>query len=90
MHRHRYKITGIQDKNEELRNLIESLRTDKIKKVQSKDAKDIIIDVQKKRIKELEKNLKLLDEYYKLEEKLNQVIAKNEELKRQLKSAYKY
>jgi hypothetical protein len=82
--------TGIQDKNEELRNLIESLRTDKIKKVQSKDAKDIIIDVQKKRIKELEKNLKLLDEYYKLEEKLNQVIAKNEELKRQLKSAYKY
>lgn len=77
-------------KNEELRTLIESLRIDEIKKVQSKDAKDIIIDSQKKKIKELEKKLKLLDEFYKLEEKLNQVTAENEELKKQLKSAYKY
>lgn len=77
-------------KNEELRYLIESLRTEKVKKVQSKDAKDIIIEAQKKKIKELEKKLKLLDEYYKLEEKLNQVTIENNELKKQLMSAYKY
>lgn len=77
-------------KNDELRYLIESLRTDKIKKVQSKDAKDIIIDAQKKKITELEKKLKLLDGYDKLFDKYTNLLNENEELKKQLKNAYKY
>ena len=46
-------------KNEDLRKLIESYRQSPIKKVQGKDAKDIIIESQKRKISELEKQFKL-------------------------------
>lgn len=76
--------------NEELRELIESYRNSPIKKVQSKDAKDIIIDSQRSKINELEKLIKLhrKDDLWK--EKFEKLYEENKQLKLQLEKAYKY
>lgn len=77
-------------KNEDLRKLIESYRQSPIKRVQSKDAKDIIIDSQKSKINELEKLIKVhqKDELWK--EKFEKLNEENKQLKLQLEKAYKY
>ena len=78
-------------KNNELRILIESLReTAIIKKIQNKDSKDVIIDIQRNKIKELNKKIKELETYLPLKEKYHKLLIDNNELKKQLKKAYKY
>ena len=77
-------------KSDEFRLIIESLRKTSIKKVQSKDAKDLIIETQKRKIDELNKQLKKYSSYDELEKKYNDALSEIEELKKQLKKAYKY
>ena len=77
-------------KNEDLRKLIESYRQSPIKKVQSKDAKDIIIDSQKRKINELEKQFKLQQKDESWKEKYEKLYEENKQLKLQLEKAYKY
>ena len=76
--------------NEDLRKLIESYRQSPIKKVQSKDAKDIIIDSQKRKINELEKQFKLQQKDESWKEKYEKLYEENKQLKLQLEKAYKY
>lgn len=74
-------------KNKELKILIEFLRGDiEIRKVQSKDYKDIIIEAQKSKIKELEKKFESFDEFEKLSEKYNRLLHEYDELKVQLEN----
>lgn len=77
-------------KNEDLRKLIESYRQSPIKKVQSKDAKDIIIDSQKRKISELEKQFKLQQKDESWKEKYEKLYEENKQLKLQLEKAYRY
>lgn len=77
-------------KSDEFRPIIESLRNISIKKVQTKDAKDLIIETQKRKINELNKKLKKYSSYDELERKYNDALGEIEELKKQLKKAYKY
>jgi len=77
-------------KSDEFRPIIESLRNISIKKVQTKDAKDLIIETQKRKIDELNKKLKKYSSYDELERKYNDALGEIEELKKQLKKAYKY
>ena len=77
-------------KSDEFRPIIESLRNISIKKVQTKDAKDLIIETQKRKIVELNKKLKKYSSYDELERKYNDALGEIEELKKQLKKAYKY
>lgn len=77
-------------KNEDLRKLIESYRQSSIKKVQSKDAKDIIIDSQKSKINELEKLIKLQQKDELWKDKFDKLYEENKQLKLQLEKAYKY
>ena len=75
-------------KDEEISLLIEKYKTSKsIKKMQSQDAKDVIINAQKQKIKELEKYQKDNDNY---KEKYEQLLKENKELKEQLKNSYSY
>ena len=75
-------------KDEEISLLIEKYKTSKsIKKIQSQDAKDVIINTQKQKIKELEKYQKDNDNY---KEKYEQLLKENKELKEQLKNSYSY
>lgn len=77
-------------KNDDLRKLIESYRQSPIKKVQSKDAKDIIIDSQKRKISELEKQFKLQQKDESWKEKYEKLYEENKQLKLQLEKAYRY
>ncbi len=76
--------------NQEIREIIEHHRKSPIKKTQTKDAKDIIIESQKRKIKELEKELSKYrkDELWK--EKYEKLKDEHEELKIQLQKAYDY
>ena len=77
-------------KNEDLRKLIESYRQSPIKKVQGKDAKDIIIESQKRKISELEKQFKLQQKDESWKEKYEKLYEENKQLKLQLEKAYRY
>lgn len=76
--------------NKEIRNLIETHRKTTIKMSQSQDAKDVIIESQNRKIKELEKEILSLikDETWK--DKHDKLLAENKQLKLQLEKAYKY
>lgn len=75
-------------KDEDISLLIDKHKTTKsTKKIQSQDAKDIIINAQKQKIKELEKYQKDNDNY---KEKYEQLLKENKELKEQLKNSYSY
>ena len=77
-------------KSDEFRTIIESLRNTSIKKMQTKDTKDLIIETQKRKINELKKHLKKYSSYDELEKKYVDALSEIEELKKQLKKAYKY
>lgn len=86
------KETGVSRnflyKDEEISLIIEKHKSSKsIKRIQSQDAKDIIINTQKQKIKELEK-YKSDNENYK--NKYEQLLKENKELKTQLKNSYNY
>lgn len=76
--------------NEDLRELIESYRQSTIKKIQTKDAKDVIIASQKSKIAELEKLIKLYQKDELWKEKFENLYEENKQLKLQLEKAYKY
>lgn len=76
--------------NEDLRKVIEQHRQIPTKKTQSKDAKDVIIDSQKQKIKELEKQIKQLQKDESWKEKYEKLLEENKQLKIQLEKAYKY
>lgn len=76
--------------NKEIRNVIEFYRENPIKMARSKDAKDVIIDAQKKKIKELEKKIKEFEKEESWKQKYEKLYEENKELKRQLEKAYKY
>lgn len=73
--------------NPTIRELIEKYRSNPIKNKQTQDTKDVIIETQRKRIKELEKQLKNSVDYKTKYEKL---LKENKELKKQLETAYDY
>ena len=89
-----YKKAGVSKSfvynNQEVRKIIESQRKTTVKKTQTQDAKDIIIESQKHKIKELENELSKnrKDELWK--EKYEKLKEENEELKLQLEKAYEY
>lgn len=75
-------------KDEDISLLIDKHKTTKsTKKIQSQDAKDIIIAAQKQKIKELEKYQKENENY---KEKYDQLLKENKSLKEQLKNSYDY
>ena len=75
-------------KDEDISLLIDKHKTTKsTKKIQSQDAKDIIINAQKQKIKELEKYQKENENY---KEKYDQLLKENKSLKEQLKNSYEY
>lgn len=76
--------------NEEVREAIEHYRTNKVKKAQSKDAKDVIIDSQKLQIKELEKRIKELEKDQTWQEKYEELKNENILLNKQLEKSYDY
>lgn len=76
--------------NEEVREAIEHYRTNPVKKTQSKDAKDVIIDSQKFKIKELEMKIKELENDKLWKVKYEELQKENMLLKRQLEKSYDY
>ena len=75
-------------KDEDVSLLIDKHKTStSTKKVQSQDAKDIIINAQKQKIKELEKYLKENENY---KQKYDELFKENKTLKEQLKNSYDY
>lgn len=76
--------------NKEIREVIEKHRKSPSKKTQTKDAKDVIIESQKRKIKELEKEIKQLqkDELWKV--KYEKLYEENKKLEKQLEKSYKY
>lgn len=86
------KKTGVSRsflyKDEEIKTFIDKYKTSKsTKKIQSQDAKDVIINAQKQKIKELEKYQKENENY---KEKYDQLLKENKALKEQLKNSYDY
>ena len=76
--------------NKEIREVIEQHRKLPIKKAQTKDAKDVIIESQKRKIKELEKEIKLLQKDELWKEKYKKLYEENKDLEKQLEKSYKY
>jgi len=76
--------------NPVIRGMIEKYRKNPIKKVQNKDSKDVIIETQKKEIKKLKLKIKELEESENYKEKYQQALKEIDQLKEQLKVAYKY
>lgn len=86
------KKTGVSRsflyKDEEIKTFIDKYKTSKsTKKIQSQDAKDVIINAQKQKIKELEKYQKENENY---KQKYDQLLKENKSLKEQLKNSYDY
>lgn len=86
------KKTGVSRsflyKDEEIKTFIDKYKTSKsTKKIQSQDAKDVIINAQKQKIKELEKYQKENENY---KQKYDQLLKENKSLKEQLKNSYEY
>ena len=86
------KKTGVSRsflyKDEEIKTFIDKYKTSKsTKKIQSQDAKDVIIKAQKQKIKELEKYQKENENY---KQKYDQLLKENKLLKEQLKNSYEY
>jgi len=76
--------------NTEIRELIEKFRNVPVKVKQSKDAKDVIIESQKRKIRELEKELKNYQKDELWERKYDDLYAENKLLKKQLEKSYQY
>ena len=76
--------------NKVIREVIEQHRKNPTKRSQSKDAKDVIIESQKRRIKELEKEINVLEKDEMWKEKYEKLNEENKQLKTQLEKAYKY
>lgn len=76
--------------NSEVREAIEHYRTNPVKQMQSKDAKDVIIDSQKIKIKELEKEIKELENDKQWKMKYEELQKENISLKKQLEKSYDY
>lgn len=89
-----YKRAGVSKsyvyKNEEVRLVIETYRKSSVKKKQGNEAKDVIIEAQKKKIKELERKIKELKKSETYKEKYERLLIENKELKKQLENAYTY
>lgn len=86
------KKTGVSRsflyKDEEIKTFIDKYKTSKsTKKIQSQYAKDVIINAQKQKIKELEKYQKENENY---KQKYDQLLKENKLLKEQLKNSYEY
>lgn len=77
-------------KNKELRQIIDSLRKSSMKTTQPKDTKDLIIESQKHRINELQKQLIKYSLYDELVEKYKKLLAENDELNKRLKKQHKH
>ena len=73
--------------NEKIRSLIESYRNKPIQNSRNTDPKDSIIQMQKQRIKELER---ILENHDNVMGKLEKIQSENETLKKQLRKAYEY
>ncbi|MBL7247480.1 DUF6262 family protein [Heyndrickxia sporothermodurans] len=76
--------------NKEIREVIEQHRKLPIKKAQTKDAKDVIIESQKRKIRELEKEIKQLQKDELWKSKYERLYEENKRLEKQLEKAYKY
>ena len=74
--------------NKKIRSLIEKLREKNIKVKQNNNSKDIIIEAQNKKIKELKKEIKEIKKDETWEEKYYKAKKENKELKEQLKKLY--
>lgn len=88
------KKTGISKtflyKDEIVSNLINENRTEKVKKIQKDDSKDVIIKTQKRLIKELEEEIKHLKGSQDYKAKYEETLAELNEVKKQLRKAYRY
>lgn len=76
--------------NEQIRGLIESHRKTTIKMRQSQDAKDVIIESLKRKIKDLENENNGLKKDESWKDKHDKLSVENKQLKLQLEKAYKY
>lgn len=89
-----YKNSGVSKSfvynNDEIRMIVETYRQSPVKRNRTKESKDVIIETQKKKILELEKQLKEFQKTETYKEKYERLLVENEELKKQLKSAYEY
>lgn len=89
-----YKKAGVSKSyvynNEEIRLIIETYRKSSVKKKQGSEAKDVIIEAQKKKISELERKLKEFEKAETYKDKYEKILAENKVLKEQLKNAYEY
>jgi len=87
-----YKKAGVSKSfvytNEKIRNLIEDLRDKNIKVKQSKDSKDVIIESQNNKIKELKSQVRKLKKDELWQEKYKKLKKENQELKKQLEKLY--
>lgn len=76
--------------NNEIREVISKYRNKPIKRNQSKDAKDVIIDSLKLRIRELENENRLLIKDESWKDKYEALLVEVDSLRKQLEKAYKY
>lgn len=76
--------------NKEIREIIEKYRKSSSKKTQTKDTKDVIIQSQKQKIRELEKEIKKYQKDELWKQKYEKLFEENKQLKKQLEKAYKY
>lgn len=93
-----YKEAGVSKpyvyKNDNIRNAITHYMEHPVHSAKTQDSKDVIISMQKDKIKELENQIKQLqkaavsDVTYK--EKYEAVLVENKQLKKQLETAYQY
>ena len=86
------KKTGVSRsflyKDEEIKTFIDKYKTSKsTKKIQTQNAKEVMINAQKQKIKELEKYQKENENY---KQKYDQLLKENKLLKEQLKNSYEY
>lgn len=93
-----YKEAGVSKpyvyKNDIIRNTIAHYMDNPVHLVKTQDSKDVIIYMQKEKIKELEYQINILKKEFdadlKYKQKYEKVFEENKELKKQLKRAYQY
>lgn len=93
-----YKEAGVSKgfvyQNQNIRSLIEHYMEHPVHSKKTQDSKDVIIDMQKQKIKELEKENKSLKKQLEndnaFEIKYKKLLEENKQLKKQLETAYNY
>ncbi|MDU6266805.1 MAG: DUF6262 family protein [Anaerocolumna aminovalerica] len=93
-----YKEAGVSKpyvyKNDNIRNAIAHYMENPVHSVKTQDSKDVIIYMQKEKIKELEHKINKLQREIETDSKYRQkyekALKENKELKRQLERAYQY